>query len=418
MGQRSCEHRQFSSIWIFGARRYAISAALFIFLIAPAALFGAQPQIIAIADVHGDYDDFVALMQKTGLIDKDLHWASGNTTFVQVGDLLDRGPKPKEAMDLVMALEGEAQEAGGKVIPVLGNHEVMNMMGDLRYVVPENYAAYADGNSEERRKKAWEEFSKWRDKHKDLMAELPSFNVTEADWMAQHPAGFVEQREAFSPKGKYGKWLRSHPLVVKVDGYVFLHGGLNENFAQMGIDKINERIHDEMNVFDSTRRYLEGQQLTLPFFTLQEMTAVVKAQIHLEQKNGVPAPKQLETVIAPFMSFGRWTLIVTDSPIWFRGYSEWTDDEGNAAMPKILQSVDAKGIAVGHTFQPGGRVKVRFGGKAFLLDTGMLSSHYTGGRASALEIRNDGEIDAAYMDQVVVLQPAAGTAAAASSSKN
>ena len=63
--------------------------------------------VIAIGDIHGDFDDFVAILQHTGLIDKQHHWTGGKTTLVQVGDLLDRGPKPRDVMDLLMALEKE-----------------------------------------------------------------------------------------------------------------------------------------------------------------------------------------------------------------------------------------------------------------------------------------------------------------------
>ena len=90
--------------------------------------------VIAIGDVHGDFDDFVAILQHTGLIDKQHHWTGGKTTLVQVGDLLDRGPKPRDVMDLLMALEKEASKDGGRVESLLGNHEMMNIMGDLRYV--------------------------------------------------------------------------------------------------------------------------------------------------------------------------------------------------------------------------------------------------------------------------------------------
>src|SRR5213594_1370873 len=57
--------------------------------------------VVAIGDVHGDFDDFVALLQRTGLIDAQHHWTGNKATLVQVGDLLDRGPKPREVMDLV-----------------------------------------------------------------------------------------------------------------------------------------------------------------------------------------------------------------------------------------------------------------------------------------------------------------------------
>ena len=181
--------------------------------------------VVAIGDVHGDFDDFVAILRRTGLTDQQNHWTGGKTTFVQVGDLLDRGPKPREVMDLMMALEKEAVQAGGRVVGLLGNHEVMNIMGDLRYVTPANYASFADGNSEKRQKAAYVEYLKWKDSHASLFAELPQpMELTEAEWMARHPAGFVEQREAFGPKGEYGEWLRGHPAVAEIDGIIFLHG--------------------------------------------------------------------------------------------------------------------------------------------------------------------------------------------------
>ena len=150
--------------------------------------------LVAIGDVHGDFDDFVAILQHTGLIDKQNHWTGGKTTFVQAGDLLDRGPKPREVMDLMMALEKEAGKAGGRVVSLLGNHEMMNIMGDLRYVTPVNYASFADSNSEQRQKSAYDEYVKWRIVTRQLLAELPQpMEMTEAEWMARHPLGFVEQ---------------------------------------------------------------------------------------------------------------------------------------------------------------------------------------------------------------------------------
>src|ERR1700739_3829005 len=115
--------------------------------------------VVAIGDVHNAFDDFVAILRHTGLIDQQNHWAGGKTTFVQVGDLLDRGPKPREVMDLMMALEKESAQAGGRVVSLLGNHEMMNIMGDLRYVTPGNFASFADANSEARRQSAYKDYT-------------------------------------------------------------------------------------------------------------------------------------------------------------------------------------------------------------------------------------------------------------------
>src|SRR5258708_11570463 len=164
-----------------------VSAAL---VWAASAKAPAEPpeSVIAIGDVHNDFDDFVAILRCTGLTDKQNHWMGGKTTFVQLGDLLDRGPKPREVMDLMMALEKEAGQAGGRVVSLLGNHEMMNIMGDLRYVTPVNYASFADSKSEERQKSAYQQYVKWRDSHGPLLAELPQpMELTEAEWMARHP---------------------------------------------------------------------------------------------------------------------------------------------------------------------------------------------------------------------------------------
>src|SRR5258708_18255317 len=106
--------------------------------------------------------DFVAILGHTGLVDKENHWTGGKTTFVQVGDLLDRGPKPREVMNLMMALEKEAAQAGGRVVSLLCNHEMMNIMGDLRYVTPMNYGSFADSNSEQRQKASYDAYCNWR----------------------------------------------------------------------------------------------------------------------------------------------------------------------------------------------------------------------------------------------------------------
>jgi Calcineurin-like phosphoesterase len=360
--------------------------------------------LVAIGDVHGDFDDFVAILQHIGLIDKQNRWTGGKTTFVQTGDLLDRGPKPRSVMDLMIALEKEAPAAGGRVVGLLGNHEMMNIMGDLRYVTPENYASFADSKSGERQKSAYQQYMKWRDSHGPLLAELPQpMELTEAEWMARHPLGFVEHREAFSPQGIYGKWLREHAALAKIGSVIFLHGGIHPNLAHLKLDTINAHIRDEIKAFDAAKQDLQDQKVILPFFTLQEMTAVVQAEVVAERKSRVSSDEQRQARIVQFLGYGDWLSVRPDGPLWFRGYDQWTDEEGAAQMGKILEAFDAAQVAVGHTVQRSGRIRPRFDARVFLIDTGMLSSYYPGGRASALEICGDAKFTAAYMDQQAVL---------------
>jgi calcineurin-like phosphoesterase family protein len=371
----------------------------------PAKLPSNRPDaIVAIADVHGDFDDFVAILQRAGLTDEENHWAGGKTTFVQVGDLLDRGPNSRKVMDLMMTLEHEAGRARGRVVSLLGNHEMMNIMGDLRYVTPADFARYADTDSEERRKTAYATYVKWRDSHVALLAELPQpMELTEPEWMARHPLGLLEQREAFAPGGIYGEWLRGHPAVAEIQGTIFLHGGIQPGLAKTTLASLDSKIHDEIKEFDSTKQYLQDENLILSFFNLQEIANVLQAEIIAEQKSRVPVNAARQDRILKFLNFQDWLSVRVDGPLWFRGYDQWNEEDGAVQIAEILKAYKATHIVVGHTVQKGGRIRLRFDDKVFLIDTGMLSSYYPGGRASALEICGDTKFTAIYRDQSVDL---------------
>jgi len=329
-------------------------------------------RVVAIADIHGDLDAFVGILQRAGLVDTKMRWSGRNSTLVQTGDILDRGPKARAAMDFLMALQKDAPRQGGRVIVLMGNHEAMNIYGDLRYVTPSDYASFADNKSENRRKSAYASY-----------AELNK-NTSEGEWMTSHPPGFIEHREAFGPDGKYGKWLRTLPAVARVNDSIFLHGGIHPQFASWKLDKINDVVAAEIKAFDAYKKFMAEQKIALPFYTLDELTMAAGAAVE----------KKVD-VLKDFIGLGGWLSIHPDGPLWFRGYAEWSDAEG---APQIQTLIEAFGVArfvVGHTPQAG-QVAERFGGKVYLIDTGMLAGYVKRGRASALNIQ-DGKVSAIYM---------------------
>jgi hypothetical protein len=114
--------------------------------------------------------------------------------------------------------------------------------------------------------------------------------------------------------------------------------------------------------------------------------------------------------ILEFLKFQEWLSVRVDGPLWFRGYDKWTEDEGTTQVAKILDAYEPTHIVVGHTVQNEGRIRARFGSKVFSIDTGMFSSYYPGGRASALEGCDGRKFIAVYLDQQgVVLQDSAAT---------
>jgi len=363
------------------------------------------PLLVAIGDVHGDLEDFCSILQRVGLIDEQRHWTGGKATLLQLGDLIDRGPKPREVLDLMRSLDEQSAKAGGHVVALLGNHEMMNLMGDLRYVTAGNYASFVDGESENRRQTAFQKYSEWRKAHPQLLAELnqPVLPETEAEWMIRHPLGFIEHRAAFSPAGIYGQWLRQRFALAKIGGVIFLHGGINPDLASLGGDQINDRIRGELNQYDEARQYLADESVLLPFFTLQEAIAVAQAESIAERKLRAKSNDTRLARIEQFLGLGGWLCVREDGPLWYRGYDQWSEDEGAPKVEKILAAYNATNIVVGHTVQKTARIRPGFGGRILFIDTGMLSSYYHGGQPSALEINGDGKFTAVYLDQQVVL---------------
>ncbi len=155
-------------------------------------------RVVALSDIHGAYEPMVRTLQNAGVIDDELAWTAGDAHLVFVGDLLDRGPDSRKAMDLIMALEVEAQATGGMVHVLIGNHESMNLLTDLRYVAKGEYAAFADEELAEDRQRWFAEFVQHRAPAGKTEEELRDL------FDDSFPAGYFAHRRAFASDGKYG----------------------------------------------------------------------------------------------------------------------------------------------------------------------------------------------------------------------
>lgn len=80
-------------------------------------------QIVAISDVHGEYENARRLLQNAHVIDAANQWTGGKTLLVVTGDSIDKGPQSVEVLRLWMALQTDAPKSGGLVLVLLGNHE-------------------------------------------------------------------------------------------------------------------------------------------------------------------------------------------------------------------------------------------------------------------------------------------------------
>jgi hypothetical protein len=370
-------------------RLLCLTAALFV-LAAPMQRPPAG-RVVAVGDVHGNLEGLKALLQQAGMINPEGRWSGGRATLVQSGDIVDRGPQSRAALDFLMTLQKDAESRGGSVRISLGNHEVMVLFGDMRYVVTDDYAAFADGRSEERRQAAFREYTRIQKKGAPMDV---------AAWMRSHPPGFIEHREAFGPQGKYGKWLRSLPAVMRVGDTLFVHGGLNPAVKFRNVNQVNEAVAEEIRAFDTVTRFMVDHQMALPFFTLEEYVVAAAAEVERLKAKGpdqTPVDNAHLELLEGLTKIGTWLSMHNDGPLWFRGYDRWPDAEGEALINPLLQMLGARRVVVGHTIQPNAEIRSRFGGKVILIDTGIAR-----GRLSALEI-DGGRVRALYTERVVDL---------------
>ena len=396
-------------------------ALLAVILVTPVVLSAVpeEPRIVAVGDVHGDLEAFTAILRQAGLIDAGGRWVGGRSRLVQTGDLLDRGPAPRAVMDLLIDLEKQAARQGGEVHVLLGNHEVMNLVGDLRYVTAGNFAEYADARSEARREAAWTDYLKVQEGRARRRGEpFPApVAAQKAAWVDAHPLGFVEHRDAFGPRGTYGRWLREHAAVLALGDTVFVHGGVSDTLPVSSLTELEHRVRGEIESFDSAWRILAERGIIPAAATLAEARALAAdeaAALSASSDRGAPADADpdLTEALRTIDGIDAGFAMSSEGPLWFRGYANWEEADGKLRVQAVQSRLGAARLVVGHTVTEGCRIVSRFDGAAILIDTGMLATHFEGGRASALEIDSKG-LTAIYMDGRAPVAPPPALAAAA-----
>ncbi len=359
-------------------------AAFAVSVSAPAAAqyrFSGVERVVAMSDPHGAYDSMVATLENAGLVGPDGNWSGGETHLVISGDLLDRGADSRRIMDLVMQLEEQAPDAGGKVHLTLGNHEVMNLVGDLRYVAVGEYAAFAAEETAEERERWFQ----------GLLSMRRLASETEVDELAlraefdnSRPPGFYAHRRAFSSEGKYGRWLLQKPLIVVVNDTAFVHGGLSPVVAEFGLDRLNDEMRAQVAEYVKTFDTLTAAGVVDPFVNFYQHADLAGALLADQS-----SPPELQEALARLVELNSAPVHDSDGPLWYRGNVGCSILAEGEALDASLAAIGASRVVIGHTPTIGRQVLERFGGKVIEIDTGMLKAAY-GGSGFALIIEADG----------------------------
>jgi len=387
----------------------AVLACVWLLLVpAPSAL--APGRVVAVADIHGAYDEFAAVLHDTGIVDDRRAWSGGAATLVQTGDVVDRGAKTRECLDLLMELQRQAPLAGGRVVTLLGNHEVMNVIGDLRYVTPAIFRSFASKDSEKRRDEARKEyvaFLKSHAGHGHAVAP-PADEAGRKTWDAEHPAGFFELRDAFGPEGTYGKWIRSNRAIAQIGDGVFVHGGINPALEFGTLQELDDRVVADLPAFDATWKALADAGVIWRYMTFAEAVRFSEEEFAWRQAEGPVGEFEARPALLRLLGYKSWITVSADGPLWYRGLGTEPEAKLDASLTALLARLNVRYIVAGHSVVASKQVAARFGSRVFLIDTGMLGEVYAG-RGSALEIR-DGQFIAHQVGATPRLLPAPGDA--------
>ncbi len=207
---------------------------------------GEQPdRIFVMSDPHGRLDCVVSLLRGNKVIDRDLHWSFGRSRLVVIGDIFDRGEDVVQIFWFFYKLQQEAEKAGGCVTMLLGNHEPMQLAGDMRYAKP---------------------------KYGILARELG-----------------MEYRDLFGPSSELGRWIASWNTIGIVGRDLFVHAGLGGDFYRWNLpaETVNRRMSDAIFLRNKERKALSD---TLAFLYGSFGPIWYRGLVHQEEKRRpVPA---------------------------------------------------------------------------------------------------------------------------------
>ncbi|MBK8012788.1 MAG: metallophosphoesterase [Deltaproteobacteria bacterium] len=288
-------------------------------------------RVVVLGDLNAQATLLERYLRGLRLLRRDGHWGGRQTVLVQMGDVVNRGPGARRAMDLLMRLRPEAQAEGGDVVWLLGNHEVMSVLQYEAHVSADEYLEFATPGevaafSLERARKILD-FSGPPDRPQ----RVDSLEGRLLAWEAAHVPGKDAYRAAMSANGVYGAHIRRLPVVCRMGPLVFVHGGLSPGWASLGLEGLG-------------RKAAEAWATHPTYYQDLDPRGIFRDPV---------------------------------GPLWHRAYCVSTARVVRADAALALASLGAEQMIVGHTRTDSviggeqGRPLVRLGGRVIMSDTSM-----------------------------------------------
>jgi len=357
-------------------------------------------RVVSIGDLHGDYDQAQLILTRLGLMGKEGEWTGGDTILVQTGDVTDRGDASGPIFKTLFRLQDEAPKAGGEVILLIGNHELMMTRGQVQ----DRFADYLDWCTYVMEEETCEDSYKAQEEQSDL-----GFTLTPEDELQYKCKDVKKEGQvliADEPKtchrrawrittakdstGEMGSEFRRRVLDGRIKmlheepsaGLLFVHGGLTPETLDY-MDRNAKDLTDQYSVVEAINRRV--QDLFRPDGDLSKSNPLVS-----EEDPSGPA----------------WTRVADDQQGWAmqwhrRKKAENKANGGNgskqeeaAPSPKercesimqVLARTGATTMVIGHNRQLDGIARTKCGGHVVLTDTTISSGFPQRGNLMALEV--------------------------------
>uniref|UniRef100_A0A7S0X0G7 Calcineurin-like phosphoesterase domain-containing protein n=1 Tax=Chlamydomonas leiostraca TaxID=1034604 RepID=A0A7S0X0G7_9CHLO len=362
-------------------------------------------RVLVMADMHGDLDQSKATLRLLGAINEDGSWSGGRALLVQTGDLVDRGPNSLGVLDFFESLKAQASAAGGRVVTLLGNHELMLLMGDTRYFNRQELVSLAaDGTA---------------GKEGAAAAKARATNTR-----AAQAAGLAALAALTAPAGKYGRVIRHRPLA-HISHLGPTHGAksgacdmlmIHAAALPWMVDLVNAtRVTAMPTVTAVGHREMLSQPVT--GFSSDEADECLgqllshgrKLAVVQDDRPALQLPARLASgvqivdawntaVTAALASCDKRTCVKEGSTaaallggkgaVWDRSYVSAEEEQVCDTVAAVTAALGVGRIVVGHTIVEGGRIANRCGGALLMLDLG-VSTAYGGkpGEVAGLECR-------------------------------
>lgn len=350
-------------------------------------------RVVAVGDVHGAYDEITSILRRAGLIDGQLRWTGGDAHLVSLGDLVDRGPHSRQVLELFMALQPAAAEAGGRVHVLLANHEAMQLSGELAYVSAEEFASYAEVEDPARRESAYRRFLQ--------RGGLEDGATARAEFETRFPVGYFGHQAMFEPDGRYGAWILQRPTAIVINDSLFVHGGVSDDLAGGDLGALNGRLSGDLAAYASAWSALRDAGILNESDPFSERPTIAATAM----TDAAEQDPELAAAVSRLTASSESPVFTAEGPLWFRGTAWCNGNFEIFRVDRVLQALGAKRAVLGHTPTRDSLIVSRMDGAVLMIDTGMLEPVYHG-RPSALLDQN-GTLSALYSEtpQPIEVEP-------------